>query len=182
MEKSILIFKCLADQSRINIINNLIETPMYVELLAERLKLSPSTVSFHLKKLEEAGMVYSSKEQYYVMYYINKEIFNLSLLDLVKTNASDESIQEEREEEYRKKVVDSFFEYGKLKSLPVQQKKRRIVLEEIVKNFEYDKLYMEKEVNIIIADINDDFCTIRRALISEKLMERENGVYKRINT
>lgn len=155
---------------------------MYVELLAERLKLSPSTVSFHLKKLEEAGMVYSNKEQYYVMYYINKEIFNLSLLDLVKTNASDESIQEEREEEYRKKVVDSFFQYGKLKSLPVQQKKRRIVLEEIVKNFEHDKLYMEKEVNIIIADINDDFCTIRRALISEKLMERENGVYKRTNT
>lgn len=180
MEKSILIFKCLADKSRINIINNLIETPMYVELLAERLKLSPSTVSFHLKKLEEAGIVYSNKEQYYVMYYIDKAILNLNLLELVKINADDESIQKEREEEYRKKVIDSFFEYGKLKSLPVQQKKRKIVLEEIVKNFEQDKLYTEKEVNIIIADINDDFCTIRRALISEKLMEREAGIYKRI--
>lgn len=153
---------------------------MYVELLAERLKLSPSTVSFHLKKLEEAGIVYSNKEQYYVMYYIDKAILNLNLLELVKINADDESIQKEREEEYRKKVIDSFFEYGKLKSLPVQQKKRKIVLEEIVKNFEQDKLYTEKEVNIIIADINDDFCTIRRALISEKLMEREAGIYKRI--
>lgn len=178
MEKPIAIFKCLSDRSRINIINNLIEEPMYVELLSERLKLSPSTISFHLKKLEEAGIVYSNKEQYYVVYYLNKDIFKLSLIELIKEGAEGEDIQKEREGNYRKKVIDAFFEYGKLKNMPVQEKKKKIVLEEIAKKFEYGKEYEEREVNLIIADINDDFCTIRKALVAEKLMERKNGIYR----
>jgi ArsR family transcriptional regulator len=83
-------------------------------------------------------------------------------------------------EKYRKKVVDSFFEYGKLKSLPVQRKKRRIILEEIFRAFEAEKDYTEREVNLLIADFHDDFCTIRRDMISEKLLERNNGIYKTI--
>ena len=42
----------------------------------------------------------------------------------------------------------------------------------------YDE-YTEKEVNLIIADFHDDFCTIRRDLIGFDLMERNNGIYKR---
>lgn len=41
-------------------------------------------------------------------------------------------------------------------------------------------MYTEKEVNIIIADFHDDFCTIRRDLIGFNLMERKDGEYKRI--
>jgi hypothetical protein len=36
-------------------------------------------------------------------------------------------------------------------------------------------------VNLIIADFHDDFCTLRRDMISEKLMARENGLYWRID-
>lgn len=60
-DENIKIFKALADKSRLMIINNLLEGPMYVELLAERLGISPSTVSFHLKKLEEVKLVRSKK-------------------------------------------------------------------------------------------------------------------------
>lgn len=64
-------------------------------------------------------------------------------------------------------------------AIPAQRKKQRIILEEIVKAFEPDREYTEKEVNLIIADYFDDFCTIRRDCIAEKLMTRENGIYKR---
>lgn len=151
---------------------------MYVELLAESLELSASTVSFHLKKLEEAGLVYSVKEQYYVVYHINSDMLKSSLLDLINIEHSDIKEQEERQENYKKKIIDSFFEYGKLKSIPVQQKKKRIILEEIAKNFEADKVYSEKEVNIIIADIHEDFCTIRRDMVSERILAREEGKYR----
>lgn len=176
----IKIFKCLADKSRLLIINNLINEPMYVELLAERLGLTPSTISFHLKKLEEAQIVYSTKEQYYVVYNINKDILKGSLLDLIKSDEKQSNTQEKREAEYRKKVMEAFFEYGKLKSIPVQQKKKRIILEEIAKSFEPDRKYTEREVNIIIADFHDDFCTIRRDMISEKILQRENGIYEMV--
>ena len=41
------------------------------------------------------------------------------------------------------------------------------------------EIYTEREVNIIIADYNDDFCTIRRDMISERLMERDEQGYRR---
>lgn len=177
----IKIFKCLADNSRLKIINSLIENSMYVELLAERLNLSSSTVSFHLKKLEDIDLVYSEKEQYYVVYHLNKAMLNLTLSDLIKVDEPEKEIQNEREDQYRENVISAFFEYGKLKSIPVQQKKRKIVLEEIAKKFEFGKIYTEKEVNIIIADFNDDFCTIRREMVAFKIFERENNLYRLVN-
>lgn len=181
MKDSIKIFKCLADKSRLLIINNLMESPMYVELLSERLNLAPSTISFHLKKLEEVKLVYSVKEQYYVVYHLNDDLLSLSLNDLIHIEDPNKEIQEEREEQYKKNVINAFFEYGKLKSIPVQQKKRKIVLEEIAKQFEPDRTYTEREVNIIIADFHDDFCTIRREMVAFNIFERENNIYKLVN-
>jgi len=179
MEKDCLkIFKCLADKSRLMIINNLMESPMYVELLSERLNLAASTISFHLKKLEEIKLVYSVKEQYYVVYHLNDEMLSLTLNSLIGIGEPEKDIQTKREEQYRTNVIEAFFEYGKLKSIPVQQKKRKIVLEEIVKKFQPGKDYAERDVNIIIADFNDDFCTIRREMIAFKMLSRENGIYR----
>ena len=110
-----------------------------VEVLAERLKLSPSTVSFHLKKLEAAGLVTSEREQYYVVYRAVTEVLGQPLRDFVAVDARDARTQGSREEAYRKKVLDTFFAYGKLKSIPVQRKKRRIVLEQLVQSFEHDR-------------------------------------------
>jgi biotin operon repressor len=151
---------------------------MYVERLAERLELTSATVSFHLKKLEDAGAVTSYKDQYYTMYSINKELFSINIIDILKEKTSESELQKERDDAYRKKVLDAFFEYGKLKNIPSQRKKERIVLEEIAKAFKKNKAYTEKEVNLIIADFHDDFCTLRRDMISEGLLERKDSVYR----
>jgi len=150
-----------------------------VERLAERLGLTPATISFHLKKLADAGAVTSYRNQYYVMYSLKKEVFLARILDIIQEESDEAAIQARRDEEYRQKVIDSFFAYGKLRSIPAQRKKERIILEEIVKAFEPGRIYTEREVNIIIADFHDDFCTIRRDMIAEKLMDRENGKYWR---
>jgi len=180
-EKAIALFKCLADRSRLQIIQSLRTEPMYVERLAERLGLTPPTVSFHLKKLESAGLVEGAKEQYYVTYRLRSDKLAMRIIDIIGEEPAGQERQEAREQAYRQKVIDSFFDYGKLKSIPVQQKKKRIVLEEMLKQFEPGRRYAEKEVNLIIADFHDDFCTLRRDMISEKLMARENGVYWRID-
>lgn len=176
--QAISLFKCLADKSRIQILKSLMTEEMYVERLSERLGLTPATISFHLKKLVDAGAVKSRKEQYYTIYSINDEVFNVTILDILKEESEEKNLQKERDDAYRKKVIDSFFEYGKLKSIPTQRKKERIVLEEIAKAFEEGKEYTEREVNIIIADFNDDFCTIRRDMVAEKLLERDKTKYK----
>ena len=178
--QAIQLFKCLADKSRLQILKSLVIEDMYVERLAERLGLTAATVSFHLKKLADAGAVTSYKSQYYMMYSLNREIFTTSILDIIQEESDEASLQQQRDAQYRQKVIDAFFEYGKLKSIPSQRKKERIVLEEMVKAFEYDRIYSEREVNIIIADYHDDFCTLRRDMIGEKLLARDERGYWRV--
>lgn len=178
--EAIGLFKCLADKSRLQILKSLAIEDMYVERLAERLGLSASTVSFHLKKLTEVGAVSAYKSQYYMMYSLKREVFNTSMLDIVCERSDEADLQAQRDEEYRRKVIDAFFQYGKLKAIPAQRKKERIVLEVIAEAFDYGRVYSEREVNIIIADFHDDFCTIRRDMIGEKLLERSSEGYWRL--
>jgi len=180
IDERVKLFKLLGDKSRLKIINSLIKEPMYVELISERLGLNPSTVSFHLKKLEDIGIVSSTKEQYYVIYHLDKSKLDFNLLKEIEETASVNETEEQRELKYRKKILDNFFVNNKLKSIPVQRKKRKVILEKIAEDFEIGKEYKEKEVNLMIADHHDDFCFIRREFIIEKLFERSNGVYKRL--
>lgn len=175
--EAITLFKCLADKSRLQILKSLAMEDMYVELLAQRLDLTPATISFHLKKLAQAGAVRSYKNQYYTMYALCTEVFQSRIIDIISQAPDEAALQDEREARYRQRVIDTYFEYGKLKSIPAQRKKERIILEEIARSFEPGRIYTEREVNIIIADFHDDFCTIRRDMIGEKLMERKDGKY-----
>ena len=178
--EAIRLFKCLSDKSRLQILKSLAIEDMYVERLAERLGITAPTVSFHLKKLADAGAVTSYKSQYYMMYSLKKEIFETSISEILQEKSDEAEAQARRDAQYRQKVINAFFEYGKLKSIPAQHKKERIVLEVIVQAFEFDRIYSEREVNIIIADYHDDFCTIRRDMIGERLLDRDTEGYWRV--
>jgi excisionase family DNA binding protein len=76
------------------------------------------------------------------------------------------------------KVIKSFFEDGKLKSIPTTRSKRELVLRHLVSKLEPDRVYSEKEINNFISDFHPDVCTIRREFIINKLMVRNAGKYK----
>ena len=179
-EQALKLFKGLADRCRLQILKSLLEEDMYVERLAQRLELTPATVSFHLKKLMDAGAVSSRREQYYTMYSINKEVFQCRILDILGEKSSDAQRQQEREARYRQRVLDSFFEYGRLKSIPAQRKKERICLEEIAKELELGRPYPERELNQVLLRFHQDYCTLRRDMISEGILRREEGLYTRL--
>ncbi|MDD2853561.1 MAG: metalloregulator ArsR/SmtB family transcription factor [Desulfuromonadaceae bacterium] len=176
-EQSIAIMKALADQSRLAIINSLLERSQYVEEIAKRHGLAPSTVSFHLRKLEQAGLVSSRKEQYYVVIQANDAIFDTTLREIVSAPAVGRELQDGRMEEYRRKVLETFFRHGMLDKLPTQHKKRLIVLEQFASRFEPEQRYSEQEVTGLIMPLFDDYCTIRRLLVDEGLIRREGATY-----
>lgn len=178
--EAIRLFKCLSDKSRLQILKSLAIEDMYVERLAERLGITAPTVSFHLKKLADAGAVVSYKSQYYMMYSLNHKIFETSILEILHEKSDETDVQARRDAQYRQRVIDTFFAYGRLKAIPAQQKKERIVLEVIARAFEFDRIYSEREVNIIIADFHDDFCTIRRDMLGEQLLNRDTNGYWRV--
>ena len=179
--ETVQLFKCLADKTRLQILRSLAIEDMDVERLAQRLNVPPPTISFHLKKLADAGAVTSYKEQYYTIYSLQQEVFMKRILDFIQVQSDEEEIQIQRDQAYREKIIASFFEYGKLKDIPTQRKKRRIILEEIVQSFSLNRCYTEREVNIMLADYHDDFCTLRRDMVAEGLLKRNQKGYWRVN-
>lgn len=175
--KSIAIMKALSDTSRVRIVKALSEKPCYVEELASRLNLADSTVSFHLKKLQLVGLVSSHKQQYYIIYTLNKSIFGLTLEEIVNSEDDESKKQAQRLISYKDKTIRAFFKNGKLIALPVQHKKRLIVLSVFKKLFTPGKTYTEKEVTEIVTPLFSDYCTIRRLMIEEGWMERSDGIY-----
>ena len=179
-EGALRLFKCLSDASRLRILQALSEGDMYTELLAERLGITPSTVSFHMKKLEEAGLAVPRREQYYTVYSLDRGLLAATLGELVSAGPEQADEQKRREEAYREKVLKAFFEYGKLRSIPVQRKKKLICYERIAELFEPGREYGEKELSALIAAVHEDYCTIRRDMVSEGILRREGGRYVRV--
>jgi len=179
VDKNLKQLKAISEKSRLLIINTLLESPMYVESIAKRLQLSPSTVSIHMKKLEEAGLVYSEKEQYYTVYHLNHDILDKKIIDLIKIDGQEKEQQEMRMTDYKDEIINKYIRKDGI-TLPKQRKKMLVILREIVdKYFEIGKDYTEKEVNLKIVDLGlEDFCFVRRSMICEKLMTRDDGIYR----
>ena len=176
VKEKLELLKLLADETRIEILNILLKEDSYVEKIACELSLTPATICYHLKKMETAGIVNCSRSQFYIIYSLNREIFDKPLFELIK---KDEPIVS-TEEKYKKEVLSSFFKYGRLTQIPTQRKKREIVLAEILEQFELSRTYDEKEVNEIILRYHEDYCTIRREMIAFGMMTRHRETYQRI--
>ncbi len=171
------LLKTIADETRLRILRALNEKDCYVELLAERLNLSQATVSFHMKKLMQAGLVDARREQYYTVYSLRRDVFTHTLEELIFRRDRGETAEALREEQYRRKVLKSFMPNGFCEQMPAQLKKRMIVYREIFSRFAPGRTYTEKEVNAIISEVHADYCTVRRGFIGMGWMERSSGIY-----
>lgn len=65
--------------------------------------------------------------------------------------------------------------------MPAKAGKRRLVLEDIVQAFETGVSYSELAVNEILSSFHPDYCTLRRYLVDECLLDRRNGQYWRFD-
>ncbi len=77
------------------------------------------------------------------------------------------------------RVIARFMKKGRFETFPVQYKRRKYILEYILRQFELNRIYTEKEVNEIIVRYHDDYCRVRRDFIDEKMMNRKDGKYRR---
>ena len=173
MNEQLKLLKVLADETRLAILNILLREDCYVEKIACELSLTPATICYHLKKLEAAGVVNCARSQFYIIYSVNREIFNKPLYELIKAD----SPAVDGDEKYKNEVLSHFFKYGKLTQIPTQRKKREIVLRKIAQEFKSGCKYTENEVNEIIHNFHEDHCTIRREMVACGIMARENEIY-----
>lgn len=171
-------FKALADANRLRIIGILANQPSTGEKLAEQLGLSEATVSHHLHRLAEIGLVSAKAEGYYSVYSLQQD----ALEEMAKKILARETLpllaNDVDLDAYDRKIINEFtYHDGAIKAFPVQRKKMDVILGYVAKGFELGKKYTEKEVNESLKVFNEDFATLRRELIDIKYMARQNGEY-----
>ncbi len=181
-EQLLTFFKALADANRLKIIGLLSQRAYSVEELAAMLNLQPPTVSHHLKLLSEAGLVSARAESYYNLYQLESGVLERIANHLARQDRLPSMAAEVDLEAYNRKVLrDILLPDGRLKVIPAQRRKREVVLGYILKSFQPEVHYTEKQVNDILARFHEDTATLRRELIAYKMMSRAEGEYWRID-
>ena len=92
-EELVIFFKALADSNRLKIVGLLAEKSYSVEELAELLQLKPSTVSHHLSRLSEAGLVKARSESYYNVYHLDQSVLDEKARTMLRTERLPHTLQ-----------------------------------------------------------------------------------------
>ncbi|MFH1011460.1 MAG: DUF2087 domain-containing protein [bacterium] len=75
----------------------------------------------------------------------------------------------------RESILRAFFKEGpdgSLHNYPSQNKKKLVVLANLAKMFEFNKTYLELELNLKLKSRFEDFATLRRDLVEFGFFER----------
>jgi hypothetical protein len=76
-------------------------------------------------------------------------------------------------------VLSRFFHGRTLHEIPTNRAKRLIVLERLALEFDLGRRYPEREVNQILGAFHPDWSALRRHLVDEGFLGREQNVYWR---
>ena len=175
-EELVIFYKALADASRLKIVGALAHKPYSVEELAALLSVTPSTISHHLAKLAQAGLVSARAQGYYSVYQLEARSLEQQARRLLKREDFTRTIQNVDLGAYYRKVLSDFSRPdGSLKTLPAQRKKLEAVLRHVVTAFEPGRRYREEQVNRILARFHEDTASLRRELVAARFMHREGG-------
>jgi predicted transcriptional regulator len=169
-------FKVLGEPNRLKIVGLLARRPHTVEDLGRQLGVGVSTVSHHLSRLADAGLVTARAESYYNLYSLRTEVLSAMAKTILH-----EAEQPRREESghldaFEQKVIATFTgPDGRITAFPVQEKKFLVLVRYVLKAFEPGIKYTEKRVNQLLKEYNEDTARLRRSLVEYKYMAREGG-------
>lgn len=172
LDRISILFKALADPARLRILGLLAEQPLAGHQLAERLGLTPPTISHHMRRLTDAELVDVSPDAQSRIYSLRSET-----LRVLSRETESEATQTEENAETAK-VLRAFFDGERLRQIPAARKKRVIILRRLLERFDPGRDYPEAEVNQILQRAHEDFATLRRELVDYGFMTRDKGIYR----
>src|SRR5947199_1616921 len=172
-------FKVVADENRLKLLGILANREQSVEELAAQLQLKTPTVSHHLAKLKELDLVSMRSEGNTHIYCLNAESLRRTSKGMLSSEKMASLVDNVAGEAWERKVLKDFFEGTRLKEIPASRKKRSVILKWLANQFEPEARYSEVQVNEILQRFHPDSATLRREMIGEHLLQREQGSYWR---
>ena len=147
------------------------------------LGLHPATISHHMTRLRNAGLVEARAESYYSVYRLRMDSVQSLAKQLFSTGGLASVAADLDADAYDKKVLGDFTSpSGRLKTIPAQRKKRSAILRHIVQDLEPGQRYSERRLNNVLKRYHPDTAFLRREIISEKLLARDDGEYWRVDS
>ncbi|WP_268626331.1 metalloregulator ArsR/SmtB family transcription factor [Paenibacillus alvei] len=183
LDKVVAYHKALADPTRVKMLILLAEGERNGQVLAEKLSVTPATITHHAAKLREASLINERREKNTIYFSLNDYFLKnnaAAAINLIYRGADGGiGMLNEEQQRLRDSVIRNFFsKEGKLKNIPSQLKKKLIILEHMVTNLEAGRRYSEKEINEYIMTYHEDFATIRREFIMHQFLFREKEIYE----
>ncbi|MBL4950836.1 metalloregulator ArsR/SmtB family transcription factor [Neobacillus sp. YIM B02564] len=180
LNKMVEFHKALGDLTRIRIIALLKQGPLHGQAMAGKLGLKPPTITHHIAKLREVGLIKERRDKNTIYFSLNIKALEMGAKAILNIGMGGENNMEMVvTAEERNAIIQNFFtKDGKLKNFPAQRKKKLVVLEHMINGLEMGKVYPEKEINEYLKQFHEDYATLRRELIMCQFMYRENNQYE----
>ena len=172
--------KLLSHEARLKVLGMVAAQECSVGELAEIMELKEPTISHHLARLSEVGLVRMRREGNVHFYSLDADRLQQLSRDLFTPEKVRWVAQQADTGAWERKVLRTYVDGGRLTKIPDTRKKRDVILAWLADHFAHGRRYTEFEVNEIICRIHPDFATLRRELVGARLMQRENGVYWRV--
>ncbi|HMS38240.1 MAG TPA: metalloregulator ArsR/SmtB family transcription factor [Arachnia sp.] len=167
LDERVTLLKTIADATRLRILGLLAERPRTGVELATDLELTAPTISHHLHRLRDVGIVRAQADAQRRIWSINHEL-------LADVNRAEPAPAVDAAQE---RVLRTFFDGERLRSIPAKRKARVAVLLELLRRFEPGRRYAEREVNEILRRAHADVALLRRELVDYGYLRRARNVY-----
>lgn len=180
LRRIVTMFKVLADESRLRILGVLVAGPRTGGELADLVGLRASTISHHLTRLKESGLVTVRRDGTSRVYTLDREALEALGNDTIVPEQLAAVVPQAAPDQYSERVLAAFLDQGHLTRIPASRKKRHAVLDWLVQRFEIGVEVTEADVNERIQQVHWDSATLRRELVGGGWMTRADGVYQRV--
>lgn len=170
-------FKTFSNLERIKIAALLTDQALTAGQVTELTRLSIKEVMNHLWMLEHFGYAQKTGETY----QIDKEAWLAQSRQVLEKSRPRSKAEDFEGEDFERKVLKDFITPdGRLKAVPSQHKKSLVILKYLAQAFEPGVRYPEKQVNQILQRYNPDSASLRRYLVDEGFLERQESIYWRV--
>ena len=169
--------QALSDPVRIRIAAVLIEQDLTIEQIAVELGLRPVDIVRHLKMLHSSGIVTETPQENLAHYRVDLDALNR--MSRVAFSSPRPSSPEMDGEAWEQKVLRDFVKDDRLTSIPASHKKKLVILRWLMTKIPPGTRLSEREISALLKEYHPDFATLRRELVDNRFMTREQGVYQR---
>lgn len=179
------LLKAVGQEQRLTMVGMMSARAHTVSEMAEALDLTEPTVSHHVSRLREAGLLQLRMDGNQRFYSLNQKRVNAlkkytQAIDTLpaepKADAVDNSwIEALPWDAEAKKVLYTYTSNGHLQQIPSKEKKLLVILRWLATLFDPGRRYSEKEVNQVLSGVHPDYASLRRYLISYGYMQRQRG-------